>query len=751
MDTSRFVKELVNITGFELGIARITLSKTQCFFYESYDDYCLINEKGLFLVEYHGDTIEIEGERLLFIFPFEGNVARALNTSGRWELISNNGDRVSENDYLTISSFRNGNAIVRDRCKHTFSFSNDVYGVIRTDGSIVIQPKFSYIVREGYEFITSGGRFDSAGRYIVGETIIDPIYDSCRDYGDGFILVSLNNQYGLVDKHGQLIVDCLFESLERKCRKSFFSSENEDEKWSTSQIGIPQNGHVFCRNNDLSFLISNSGSRVYLPNNVREAQFYDGGLIAIKDISNKWSLINENHNCLLLCDNDEIVKVYNGFVVTKFYVYNSNGENVFTLNGGQALFDEVQNTFIVQYHDVSPACDNGRMIATVRRQRYDKHGYMVALNGDQLYHLDSRYIACRDYHEGLAAVARLGTKPIVYNLQLDDNYKCKNLGSLKAKSIFVTEKEKRFTELVIEQAEFGHRDIVDYSMMSYGGEKDVVWGYVDTEGREVVPCQFSEAMDFSNGIGLVKYKDYWGGINQLGNYVIPRRYRIAYGFSEGYAVVRGRKMTDSKNFLNRYGYKWYLINNKGKIVSRIEGYEYLARVSNGLILARRLGRYGYLHIDGRVAIPFMFETASSFKDGEAVVTVRDNDSSFRIDLKGNIIVLYHGGRYHVPIDFSRLHSIGEWINGRALINYSGYKGVIDLKGKMVLPPLFDILYYDHLLKRWVVDLDGAIYQLSEEDVLQDTCGNNIKLSTEYLQKRQWDRLVSTLRKENLDD
>lgn len=32
---------------------------------------------------------------------------------------------------------------------------------------------------------------------------------------------------------------------------------------------------------------------------------------------------------------------------------------------------------------------------------------------------------------------------------------------------------------------------------------DGKWGYIDTDGREVVPCQYTDARDFHEGLALV--------------------------------------------------------------------------------------------------------------------------------------------------------------------------------------------------------------------------------------------------------
>ncbi|MBO7522558.1 MAG: WG repeat-containing protein, partial [Bacteroidales bacterium] len=50
---------------------------------------------------------------------------------------------------------------------------------------------------------------------------------------------------------------------------------------------------------------------------------------------------------------------------------------------------------------------------------------------------------------------------------------------------------------------------------------DGLCGFIDNTGKEVVPCQYEDAYDFSEGLAAVKNKnDLWGFIDETGKEVV---------------------------------------------------------------------------------------------------------------------------------------------------------------------------------------------------------------------------------------
>ena len=721
MDTNRFVKEFVTIADNNNGDTILCLSQTQRFLHSDLENaYCRINEAGQFIVDYHGQRLVIENDCLVFVLPFEGEVARALNKYGNWELISNKGERVSQTDYSFIYSFKYGNAIVScDKgCSH-------YYGVIRDNGSIAVEPKFCFLVREGHYFRYSDGVLDSNGHFLIGDAMLDSKdYDSCILWSDDFILLKHNGKYGIASKNGVLLVECIYDDIEHKEQPyNILERYSKKKDSSYSRIGKPKNGYIFCRdvNTASSYIVSSKGDIKYLSFDVVDAIYYEGGFLAVKDRDGNWSLENDTGDFLLSSGRDAIEIVKYGFVITRSkFVYNLQGALIYTPNHssngtplGEFSFDDIHRTLAVRDY--------------LGQQRFDNNGRLVSLMGESMYYLDSCYLAGGDFHDGLAAVARKGKKPIVVNLPLDEHYQYKHLNSVFLKDISGSARNEYLINIK-SQVEYGHKDVVDLAAKET--TNSLIWGYIDITGREVIPCQFSLASDFSCGVARIKYKDYYGFINAAGTYSIPRRFRIVSAFSEGYAVAQGRnlrKRKDTRDFFKCQGSIWYLIDPKGRIVRNYEAYEMVGPLSCGLLLAKRFGHYGYLDIDGNEVIPFIFKKASPFINHLAtVVFSQDESKEYQIDTKGNIVVTIENHQYHIPVNLQDFYSLGDWNDGKAILCVrENRKGLISINGEMVLPPMFETIIYEKRIKRWVVDLDSIVLELSDQGYLEDELGNPI--------------------------
>jgi len=71
--------------------------------------------------------------------------------------------------------------------------------------------------------------------------------------------------------------------------------------------------------------------------------------------------------------------------------------------------------------------------------------------------------------------------------------------------------------------------------LAYVMNKDKLRGFVDTTGKEVVPCIYQYAYDFSEGLACVQMDDKWGFIDKTGEVSIPIQYHWVYSFKDGLA------------------------------------------------------------------------------------------------------------------------------------------------------------------------------------------------------------------------
>jgi hypothetical protein len=200
-------------------------------------------------------------------------------------------------------------------------------------------------------------------------------------------------------------------------------------------------------------------------------------------------------------------------------------------------------------------------------------------------------------------------------------------------------------------------------------EDGQVYGYLDKEGKAVIPGQYLDGTDFREHKALVKVKDKlyrliglkgetlaeythefvgplsegllafqeeqggrYGYINEQGTVVIPVAYTGAQPFQDGRAVVN-----TAEDFGDRYG----LIDNQGKVVVK-PAYEDIRILGEGrTALGKAIdpaqpfigSRYALADLDGRLLSEFVYYDVEDFKEGYA--SVNDGRDTFFIDKSGS--------------------------------------------------------------------------------------------------------------------
>lgn len=218
-----------------------------------------------------------------------------------------------------------------------------------------------------------------------------------------------------------------------------------------------------------------------------------------------------------------------------------------------------------------------------------------------------------------------------------------------------------------------------------------LWGYINTDGKEIVKCQFNTITDFSNGIARVgkqikvgNYNQNWGCVNTKGKLITPIKYQQIDAFENGVAQVRmvdpnenslyynfintdGKEINDQK-YRNTYGMKYgvarvqnnswfidYKQNKKPKpdfctlagreVILKKTGEEididkdYCIRglwFSDGLMtISDRNSKIGFIDTTGNVIVPCLYKYAYEFNNNYAWVE-KYNDTNWYILKKRKI-------------------------------------------------------------------------------------------------------------------
>ena len=152
-------------------------------------------------------------------------------------------------------------------------------------------------------------------------------------------------------------------------------------------------------------------------------------------------------------------------------------------------------------------------------------------------------------------------------------------------------------------------------------------GFLDFQGREIIPCIYDEIGAFKMGRTLARLENHYGIIDTLGAVVLP----IEYDNN----TTKGNKYVyyDSLALIEQNGKLGY-VDLEGNIVIPLnftEAYHF----SQGLAPALFKGRWGYLNTRGDIYLPFIFDLASPFQWGRAEVFFQGR--RYKIDLQGRCL------------------------------------------------------------------------------------------------------------------
>lgn len=149
-----------------------------------------------------------------------------------------------------------------------------------------------------------------------------------------------------------------------------------------------------------------------------------------------------------------------------------------------------------------------------------------------------------------------------------------------------------------------------------------LWGYVDSQGREVIPLHYDWADDFKEGRAVVRLDDNFALLDKEGNEILPAVFESMDWFPE-YGVVEVA-----------YDGKVGLYDRDGREILPMT-YDWLGPMGP-LVLARQNGLCGYIRPNGELAIPLQYTDAYDF-DAEGKALVVDEDRTYYINMQGEEI------------------------------------------------------------------------------------------------------------------
>jgi hypothetical protein len=189
------------------------------------------------------------------------------------------------------------------------------------------------------------------------------------------------------------------------------------------------------------------------------------------------------------------------------------------------------------------------------------------------------------------------------------------------------------------------------------------WGYMNKEGKLIIPATYDEAGYFSEDLAVVKKDQKYGYISKANKFMIDPKFDDAADFNQGRAVV---ELNDHVGLIDRNGFFVF-----DPIYSEI------GPISEGKIFIKKDSLYGYYSKNRIALIPERFQEVESFENNIARVKIENNQAI--IDSVGSFVVR----PFYKSIDF---------FNDTLLIYADSNKfGICNLDGISVLPATFDYI------------------------------------------------------------
>ncbi len=239
-------------------------------------------------------------------------------------------------------------------------------------------------------------------------------------------------------------------------------------------------------------------------------------------------------------------------------------------------------------------------------------------------------------------------------------------------------------------------DVFDFSEGLAPVLKNEKYGFIDKHGQEVIPCIYDDVLNFSEGLAAVLKNEKWGFINKQGQEIVPCIYDRARSFQEGrVAVMKNNRWS----FLNKEGKEVFkcnlleqpedfceglvgidpygfletrYLNENGDLVftcsSESEGFR------EGLACIRKEYYNGFINRFGKEVIPCIYESAKSFHEGLACVKNPQNGKYGFIDKDGQEVIAFKyckARSFHEGLAYVRTKNNIGFINknGEQLISY----------------------------------------------------------------------------------
>lgn len=422
-----------------------------------------------------------------------------------------------------------------------------------------------------------------------------------------------------------------------------------------------------------------------------QAKPFQDGYAAVMADDGKWGFINKSGREVIPFIYEEATSFSEGIagvkVDNKWGYINKKGETIISYKYEKCtLFSEGIASVV--------DCIDGSF-------NLEKYWKIIDITGKDVFTLDEDYSSISEFHNGLAYVT-YGPRIYGYYSIEGDYYEHASYLSdgfthvtRDGKSGFVNSNGKLVIPCIYDDAQDFSEGLA--AVMTKGK-----WGFIDYEGRLVIPFMYEDLGDdlreslysFSDGLSAASINGKIGYINKNGETVIPFIYDDCGYFDKGYANV---EMNGEKYYIDKtgkplcfsyigdfsesvaaveYNDKWGFIDSKANVVIPCV-YQYAGSFYEGRACVKCNGKYGYIDHNNNLVIPCIYQSAWSFSNGLAAV--KNNEKWGYINHDGKLIFDYC------------FDEVTYFNNNIAIVKLDDKIACINTSGAFVVPPTSDIV------------------------------------------------------------
>lgn len=420
----------------------------------------------------------------------------------------------------------------------------------------------------------------------TGKVIIIPAYDAAHLFHGEFAIVMLGYKYGLINRKGDEVIKPQYKYMHRE-KNYYVVQPNEEKRYYINE----KNERVDDFDDPIYQKIKTTLNRRYgrnvknvvrLHKNYYQAT-YDTSYIALEQFGYHHYTKDVTESLYFLCNEKGDMLSVPSFGNIRmlcpemYYVgYVGYEEDARILNAKGIVINKIKAMSTIE--------------CGVYRFNTDKGWYIVDSADCKLYTCANNILELGPYKNNYAH-ATLNTTG-------------------KSEQVLVDTKAKPFTK--------PHHYLGDYSEgLCLFQEQNVLCGYIDEKGNEIIPATYTRAYDFKEGLALVEVKGDFYYIDKTGKKVleVPFKYERSIQKSDR----AGRMNISDRDF---YGF------------------------SNGLALFEKEGKYGYINKEGKEVLPAEYAYAEPFLNGVAIIylpsdSIKGLFTHYAIDAQGK--KLHHFG------------------------------------------------------------------------------------------------------------